>query len=248
MLGKTLGLASARPNLRFGCGLFSHDTPAFPHAGPFHREEQAKMRAWIAPDRRAAGNDDCRGCAEPDSIPQGHLEGNRKNPAVRNDRVPFRVSEGGRRSRPGGDPYRPGSGWASDLGNDIGRKQRRQGAVCVGGHGGQQDHHRRRHRRLLPHHDLVAGPDGEMLRAECCFVPASDRSVLLCDVAGQSIVAEPELPARWPTPRPAAEPGGGHREKLGLNLVSRFRSSHHCAAHSFCELRNQRDTGARLQW
>ena len=201
------------------------------------------MNSLDRPDRRAAGNDDFRGCAEPDWIPQGHLEGNRKDPAVWNDRVPVRLSEGGRRPPPGGDPYRPGSGWASDLGNDIGRK------LCVGGHGGQQDHHRRRHRWLLPPpHDLVARPDGEMLRTECCFVAASDRGSLLCDVAGQSIVAEPELPARWPTPRPAAEPGGGHREKLGLNLVSRFRSSHHCAAHSFCELRNQRDTGARLQW
>ena len=95
----------------------------------------------------------------------------------------------------------------------------------------------------------ILSPD----QMEKCYVQnaASSRqaivAVLLCHVAGQSIVAAPELPARWPTPRPAAEPAGSS-EKLGLNLVSQFRSSHHCAAHSFCELRNQRDTGARLQW
>ena len=148
------------------------------------------MRAWIAPIAALLVTTTVAAAQSPIPSLKGRLEGNRKNPAVRNDRVPFGVSEGGRCSRPGGDPYRPGSGWAADLGNDIGRKQRRQGAVCVGGHGGQQDHHRRRYRRLLPHHDLVAGPDGEVLRAECRFVPTSDRSVLLCHVAGQSIVAE----------------------------------------------------------
>src|SRR3954452_6021597 len=147
----------------FGRGLFSHDTPAYPTPMAGSSRGASEDESLDRRFRRAACDHDCRGCAEPDSIPQGRLEGNRKNPAVRNDRVPFGVSEGGRRSRPGGYSYRPGSRWASDLGNDIGRKQRRQGAVCLGGHGGQQDHHRCRYRWLLPHHDLVAGPDGEVL-------------------------------------------------------------------------------------
>ena len=148
------------------------------------------MRAWIAPIAALLVTTTVAAAQSPIPSLKGAWKGTRKNPAVRNDRVPFGVSEGGRRSRPGGDPYRPGSGWASDLGNDIGGKQRRQRTVCVGAHGGRQDRHRRRYRRVLPPHDLVAGPIGEMLRAECRFVPASDRSNLLCHVAGQSIVAE----------------------------------------------------------
>ena len=61
------------------------------------------MRAWIAAFAALLVTTTVAAAQSPNSIPQGRLEGNRKNPAVRNDRVPFGVSEGGRRSRPGGD-------------------------------------------------------------------------------------------------------------------------------------------------
>ena len=197
------------PTYDLDAAYFLTTRPHIPHAGPFHREEQAKMRAWIAPIAALLVTTTVAAAQSPIPSLKGAWKGTRKNPAVRNDRVPFGVSEGGRRSRPGGDPYRPGSGWASDLGNDIGGKQRRQRTVCVGAHGGRQDRHRRRYRRVLPPHDLVAGPIGEMLRAECRFVPASDRG----SIHSRGADGSPRRGDTRPRDRARADPGRVARQQ-----------------------------------
>ena len=134
------------------------------------------------PCRRAADDDDRRGCAVPDSIPQGHLEGNRKSccserpstcpvskeAAVRDLEVTHNVlGQDGRlfwgTTSAGNNDVKEPFAWAVTADNKT--------VIGADTHG---------YYRLT----ILRRPDGEMLRAECRFVPESDRSVLLCHVAG----------------------------------------------------------------
>ena len=77
------------------------------------------MRALDRAYRRAAGNDDGAAALSPIATLKGAWKGTGKSCCLQQPGT-FRGLRGGRCSRPGGDPCRPGSGWASDLGNDIG--------------------------------------------------------------------------------------------------------------------------------
>jgi hypothetical protein len=49
MLGRRWVSPALDPTYDLDAAYFLTTRPHIPHAGPFHREEQAKMRAWIAP-------------------------------------------------------------------------------------------------------------------------------------------------------------------------------------------------------